>query len=71
MKPIRVYDVMLPDSVMQRLVAGDEVHLSRQNKTYYAIAGESGQPVPVEIRPRLARPVNWRDEKKHRIDKRK
>ena len=34
--------------------------IERKNKVYVV------DGVPVEIRPRLARPVNWREEKKHR-----
>jgi len=60
MKPIKVYDVMIPEAVMSKLVAGEELIICRKNKTYQ-IDG-----VPVEVRPRLARPVNWRDEKKYR-----
>lgn len=59
MKPIKVYDVMIPEAVMSKLVAGEELTIAKDGKAY-KIDG-----VPVEIRPRLARPMNWRDEKKH------
>ena len=60
MKPVRVYDVMIPEAVMSKLVAGESLVIERKNKTYQV------DGVPVEVRPRLQRPVNWRDEKKHR-----
>ena len=58
MKPIRVYDVMIPEAVMSKLVAGEQLTIERKNKVYQV------DGVPVEVRPRLARPVDWRKEKK-------
>lgn len=58
MKPIRVYDVMIPEAVMSKLQAGESLTIERKNKVYQ-IDG-----VAVEVRARLQRPVNWREEKK-------
>ena len=58
MKPIRVYDVMIPESVMSKLVAGESLTIERKNKVYQV------DGVPVIVQARLARPINWRDEKK-------
>lgn len=58
MKPVKVYDAMLPAVVMSKLVAGEELTIKKSGKIF-TVDG-----VPVEIRPRLARPVNWREMKK-------
>ena len=63
MKPIRVFDVMIPESVMSKLVAGEVLSIERTGKVYKV------DGVPVEVRPRLQRPVDWREEKKHRPKK--
>ena len=65
MRPIRVFDVMIPEAVMSKLVAGESLIIERKNKVYQV------DGVPVEVRPRLARPVNWREEKKHRAKRSK
>ena len=63
MKPVRVYDVMIPEAVMAKLVAGESLTIERKNKTYQV------DGVPVVVQPRLARPVDWREEKKHKKGK--
>ena len=63
MKPVKVYDVMIPEAVMSKLVAGESLTIERKGGVYKV------DGVPVEVRPRLQRPVDWREEKKHRPKK--
>lgn len=65
MKPVKVFHIIVPESIMTKLVAGQKCTIERKQGTYI-ITGEDETETPVQIVPRLVRPPNWRELKKAR-----
>jgi len=60
MNPIRTFHLIVPAGVIERVMAGEDVTLTRKNKAFYL--GD----IAVEARPMIARPPNWREMKKQK-----
>jgi hypothetical protein len=65
MKPIRVWHIVIPETVRSKLSAGQKCTIERKNGTF-VVVDEDEKDTPVQIVPRLVRPPSWREKKKAR-----